>query len=91
MNWAFFRSPDTCYWILGNSEYLWYQRELEISVPETSIKLLNGGCWGTVAPLPKKKLQLEIKVGRGEMIGIIQFDETHNTQSYNMMRIASED
>ena len=31
MNWAFFRSPDTCYWILGNSEYLWYQRELDSS------------------------------------------------------------
>ena len=48
MNWAFFRSPDTGYWKLGNSQYLWYQRELEISVPETSIKLLNGQCCSQV-------------------------------------------
>ena len=42
MNWAFFGSPDTGYWILEDSQYLWYQRELEISVPETSIKGVDG-------------------------------------------------
>ena len=31
--------------ILGFFQYLWYHRELEISVPVTSIKLLNEHCW----------------------------------------------
>ena len=42
MSWTFFRNPDTRYWILGNSQYLWYQRELGISFSVSSTRVPSG-------------------------------------------------